>query len=599
MNTQINTQKKENIAFKELDAKAVLDLARKIYENNFYAVWAREVLQNSVDALSKNVRIQNELVKIIEENARTKEDEEKMITKLTVQDDGCGMTEDVIRNAFLALGGSSKVSDTAVGGFGIAKVIVMNGDCKGPSPFGKDVYWFVETTAEENGELKTYYFDSEMLDKEPLKELEPKEKVGTIITVYRQKRCFQRDITHVLENSNVAANLFYNDIKMTQLKYARKVKDITPLDWCDVYYKPNNILSHQRNYAIVRIGGVYQFTRYVSDRMHGTAVVEIKSKYKPSEDGYPLTPNREQIKSEFNYRNELDGILSTLNTPDIIEDEEEPYVFETIFNANFSPELEKDINFETKTKRAREIKLFGLSEEEVKEQKVWESENDFYEERKAEKERKKKDGEEFMSELERYEAKKRDEENRQRLQLKKAQQSFHDWNQSHPSLFTGFRSHINKRTEINSHKELDVNIESISVRRNRSFKKKPDLYSEKNLKRLYCFKVFIEMIFEAAGESMYRFPYRVGWVLEEGTDACYYYKDGERYILFNPVGVKTSQTYIYEFVSRTTQILVHELCHETHRYHDGAFTRKFHHIMNKAVNPYFMEYVKVARKILH
>lgn len=113
----------------------IMELTRKIYENNFYLIWMREVLQNSTDALCKSLHISNSY------------DRETNTTQLIAKDDGMGMTEDIIHNAFLALGGSQKDNDLAVGGFGIAKTIVLGGDAKGYSPYSIfPVYWYVITT---------------------------------------------------------------------------------------------------------------------------------------------------------------------------------------------------------------------------------------------------------------------------------------------------------------------------------------------------------------------------------------------------------------------------------------------------------------------
>ena len=589
----------QNLAIKTGNSQAILELTRKIYANNFYAVWTREVLQNSVDAGSKSIHILNKYISVQSKNARTGEFEEKSITKLTVKDDGCGMTPDVIANAFLAIGGSSKTSDTAVGGFGIAKTIVINGDHLGPSPFGENVYWYVITTVQDGESLRSFYFDSEMMDKEPLREIEPNGHTGTEITIYREDYAYQDHITEVLENSNVRAALYYNDLLMEQLKYARQVKDVKELDWCRVYFKSKKVMAHQKHRAIIRIGGIFQFSRYMSSRLEGVAIVEIDTPFKPSDEAYPLTPNREQIKAQFDYQSSLDGVLSTLNSPEIIEDEKEPFIFETIYNGSYKESQDEEITYNLDKKDGKEIDLFNLSDEEIQEQKEWEKENGFYQEKLDELISETEAEREIRLALEVYEERKRQESEHQQAQLQKAHQNFKVVSQLNPELFEGFHHNIAQKQTLSQQNELfDVNIESISVRRDRSFTKKPDLFCEKNLKRLYCFKVFIEMIFEAAGDDLPRFPYQVGWVLSERAHAMFCFRDGVRYILLNPVGMKTSATHLYEFVLKVTQNLVHELCHEHYSYHDEHFMVKFHDIMDKAVNPHFMEYVKVARKIL-
>jgi hypothetical protein len=82
---------------------------------NDYADWywaiARELCQNSIDAGSKNINVQ--IYKAGED------------TILTVTNDGSPMTEEIITNKLLALGGSGKnFSAGNVGGFGKAKEII-------------------------------------------------------------------------------------------------------------------------------------------------------------------------------------------------------------------------------------------------------------------------------------------------------------------------------------------------------------------------------------------------------------------------------------------------------------------------------------------
>lgn len=77
-----------------------------------YTYWSRalirEFLQNSVDAGASSVRFQF-----------NKDD-----LTLTVEDDGCGMTRDVILNKLLVMGGTEK-PEGAIGGFGKAKEVLF------------------------------------------------------------------------------------------------------------------------------------------------------------------------------------------------------------------------------------------------------------------------------------------------------------------------------------------------------------------------------------------------------------------------------------------------------------------------------------------
>lgn len=84
-------------------------------EKFMYSNWKfsviRELFQNSIDAGAKFINVE-----IIRDN-------DELILKFL--DDGCGMTEDVLLNHLLCLGGTNKDSDDMTGGFGAAKKILF------------------------------------------------------------------------------------------------------------------------------------------------------------------------------------------------------------------------------------------------------------------------------------------------------------------------------------------------------------------------------------------------------------------------------------------------------------------------------------------
>lgn len=84
-------------------------------EKLMYSNWGfsviRELFQNSIDAGASLINVE-----IIRDNG-------ELI--LTFIDDGCGMTEDVLLDHLLCLGGTNKDSDDMTGGFGAAKKILF------------------------------------------------------------------------------------------------------------------------------------------------------------------------------------------------------------------------------------------------------------------------------------------------------------------------------------------------------------------------------------------------------------------------------------------------------------------------------------------
>lgn len=95
-------------------------VGRKLYDSHPLVIIPRELIQNSRDAcLRKGV------VPDIRLQIQADDHEQKIVC----WDNGCGMTEDQLVDDFLCLGGSNKIDDvTAVGGFGIAKAVIMSGD---------------------------------------------------------------------------------------------------------------------------------------------------------------------------------------------------------------------------------------------------------------------------------------------------------------------------------------------------------------------------------------------------------------------------------------------------------------------------------------
>lgn len=94
--------------------------------DQFYADWQlsffREFFQNSVDAGAKNIS-----VRVKEVPARGSFDDTadgtKTRTRVVVEDDGCGMTAEVLDKVYFAIGQTTKDDGTSVGGYGRARLM--------------------------------------------------------------------------------------------------------------------------------------------------------------------------------------------------------------------------------------------------------------------------------------------------------------------------------------------------------------------------------------------------------------------------------------------------------------------------------------------
>jgi hypothetical protein len=98
-------------------------IGANMYGSNIADVAVKEMLQNSFDAVKESVKKGQidvgDINVTINENDRT----------LTVEDDGVGMTPDIVRKAFFTIGGSAKELDPGEtsGGLGMAKMGVLMG----------------------------------------------------------------------------------------------------------------------------------------------------------------------------------------------------------------------------------------------------------------------------------------------------------------------------------------------------------------------------------------------------------------------------------------------------------------------------------------
>jgi len=84
---------------------------RKSLYSNWQRDFFREFIQNSVDAGSRNISIS------VEESV-----ENGILCEVSVTDDGCGMTRQILENVYFALGETTKTGD-GVGGFGRARIL--------------------------------------------------------------------------------------------------------------------------------------------------------------------------------------------------------------------------------------------------------------------------------------------------------------------------------------------------------------------------------------------------------------------------------------------------------------------------------------------
>jgi len=204
-----------------------IDSVKKNYANYKVAL-IREFLQNSVDAGSNNINFN------YQDNI------------LTVEDDGCGMTKEILVNALLTMSGTYKRLNP-IGSFGAAKEILL---------FANVNYKIITrqngiSTAVYGKQLE-YNFIDEQLDHD-----------GTKITVnlnseYDDDNEFEANSIDYLEDCTTDAIIKWNDKVIISRSIGNQTKTN---DWSNIYVFEKSGTFYQ--YVYVRIRGVLMFKSYV------------------------------------------------------------------------------------------------------------------------------------------------------------------------------------------------------------------------------------------------------------------------------------------------------------------------------------------------
>lgn len=252
------------------EIKFSLDIIKRIARNEYGNVpyaWIREVLQNSLDAKSKNIYITND-----------------DSGHISVLDDGCGMDYDVLVNAFLTLGGTKK-HEGDVGGFGKAKEIEL---------FAWD-FWEIRTSTGN----EAWHVSSEHINKKPIDSIEP-DFTGTYISIKTDNEydwyTWDRKIKQYIRTCTTKCNIYYNGEKIKTMDMRGKKINT---DWCDVTYNK----SRDTGDVYIRNGGITMFETYAG--ITGTVIIDLT---RPSTE--ILTSSRESFRGDYSYK--FDRLLNKI-----------------------------------------------------------------------------------------------------------------------------------------------------------------------------------------------------------------------------------------------------------------------------------------------
>lgn len=313
----------------QMDDNIVIQLGKKLYTHPKWVVILRECLQNALDAGAKSIRIR------YTENS------------LYFLDDGEGMSEEMLLNTFLTVGGSLKTGNrNTVGGFGIAKLAIFS---------SQDFYV----------ESKNHRLTKEILtNHKPLESIDYFAGTGVFVKdpdLFSFWQAKER-ITHYLSLVNRGVEIFLNGSKIQKAK-RKRISGIGIDKEPKSYWYFDSHSQHTTN-LIVRVNGLpLYYTALSYDHPDGaTFAFDVKTNLSPYDPKYPFTSTRESFVEGTPEIEKYRNFVSNVNklTKELQEEKEQKQA-KVLFNAEYSiwQMYDPEIN-------ERSLKTLSLYEECVK-----------------------------------------------------------------------------------------------------------------------------------------------------------------------------------------------------------------------------------------
>lgn len=304
---------------------------------NLGALAVRECVQNSLDAISTAVK----KGQINQQDGYI--DIDIQDDNLIITDNGVGMNIKTLHEKFLNLGGTTKGDENNVGGFGLAKAVIL----------GCGTGFKVET--QDN------IFTSDDLGKNPIHKQAYRQ--GTRITLYNvqvDKNKTIKDSPEVFKHT-ILDYIFSSDIdipvkvngKSYEPFFASSAKTRrTPAQFGisstmipnDTKLKINVYKDKESSsckFLYIRLRGLTQFKQYLGWNANCNIVVDFETKLDPRSSEYPFSTNREGLKAQ--YQGILEAIRDKVAKSPLSISSEEEYK-ETLYdNVNGSVEQARAI----------------------------------------------------------------------------------------------------------------------------------------------------------------------------------------------------------------------------------------------------------------
>lgn len=280
-------------------------LSASLYKGSVMSVAARELLQNSFDAVKHR---ENPEINVDYYGGRT----------IKFSDNGIGMSPETVRNVFFTVGGTAKEGldpTERSGGFGIAKVqFFMAAESLHVESVRDGIKTIVDSTQIEllNGQGSIHSFATdepsgttvELTFPSSYRDADGKEK---------QLYYWASDITNVLDRPLVGYQIpvFFNGHKRTpSFPYTNTIKE--EFDWgtVEMYFKPEIGDGYYVNYD-VHCAGLYQFTsdNYVGDGCSMRIAINILPKYPAGDVKYPFANSRDDFSGYV--KNSIEDLKKT------------------------------------------------------------------------------------------------------------------------------------------------------------------------------------------------------------------------------------------------------------------------------------------------
>lgn len=279
------------------DVKTIWKLqCQNLYNSkNLGALAARECIQNSLDAIKKAVK----LGQISPLEGRI--DIDITSDKMVIEDNGCGMDIRTLHEKFLNLGGTTKGDEDNVGGFGLAKAVIL----------GCGSGFKIET--QDN------VFTSEDLGKNPIQKQSYRQ--GTRITLYdvqvdkdttiktNTDRLLYAVLDYVCSSDTEFVPIRVNGkLYVPYFEFSNKTRrspaqfDISSSMIPDKTKLKIHVFKDKSNsskYLYIRLRGLTQFKQYLGWNANCNIVLDFQTKLDPRSSDYPFSTNREGLKAQY------------------------------------------------------------------------------------------------------------------------------------------------------------------------------------------------------------------------------------------------------------------------------------------------------------